>query len=182
MLSYRHSPAASFREFVITTLVMRTIFTAAATAAFCSLASALPTSNLTPRAGGPAIVPIPSTCTITPLAPPTSSNNNNNNQSFLPAPATADASLYSAYYPSFSSNKTQMAQQCLQQCYGYGDHIECRTAFWAENVVVPPGYYGTEGGYLATACLMFDRVLSEGDFVGAPEGQGTGAFAATVEC
>lgn len=75
-----------------------------------------------------------------------------------------------------------MAQQCLQQCYGYGDHVECKTAFWAENVLVPPGYYGTQGGYLATACLMFDRLLGQGDFVAAPEGQGTGAFAATVEC
>ncbi|KAJ5058003.1 hypothetical protein J3E74DRAFT_366852, partial [Bipolaris maydis] len=150
---------------------MRTVFTVATTAVLCSLVSALPTSNLDPRAGGPAIVPIPSTCTVTPLAPPTtsSSSSNNNNQSFLPAPGTTDASLYSAYYPSFSSNKTQMAQQCLQQCYGYGDH----------NVLVPPGYYGTQGGYLATACLMFDRLLGQGDFVAAPEGQGTGAFAAT---
>lgn len=75
-----------------------------------------------------------------------------------------------------------MAQQCLQQCYGYGTHVECKTAYWAENVTVPKGYYGSEGGYLATACLLFGRVLGEGDFVGAPEGQGVGAWAAVVEC
>lgn len=75
-----------------------------------------------------------------------------------------------------------MAEQCLQQCYGYGNHVECKTAYWAENVVVPKGYYGSEGGYLATACLMFDRVLGVQDFVAAPEGQGTGAFAASIQC
>ncbi|USP74665.1 uncharacterized protein yc1106_01939 [Curvularia clavata] len=141
----------------------------------CSLASALalPTSNL-PRAGGPAIVPIPSTCTVTQPVAAT--------PSFLPAPATTAATLYSAYYPSFSSNKTQMAQQCLQQCYGYGTHTECKTAYWAENVVIPKGYYGTEGGGLATACLMFDRELGQEDFVLAPEGQGTGAWAGVIEC
>ena len=140
--------------------------------ALLSLASALPTTTLLSRAGGPAILPLPSTCTVShPLTGP---------PSFLPAPATTP--LYSAYYPSFTSNTTQMAQQCVQQCYGYGTHVECKTADWAENVVVPKGYYGTEGGYLATACLLFDKVLGEGDFVAAPEGQGTGAIAAVVQC
>ena len=151
-----------------------TIFTAAA---ICSLASALPTSDLISRAGGPAVKPIPANCTVTrpltPAAPPC----------YLPAPAaTTTALLYSAYYPSFSSNTTQMALQCLQQCYGYGNPGQCKTAYWAENVVVPKGYYGTEGGYLSTACLMFDRALTGADFVAAPQGQATDAFAATIEC
>jgi hypothetical protein len=93
-----------------------------------------------------------------------------------------DALLYSAYYPSFSTNKTAMAEQCLQQCYGYGYHVECRTVFWAENLVVPAGYYGTPGGKLSTGCLLFNRTLLSSDFETAPEGQATDWFAASLAC
>ena len=75
-----------------------------------------------------------------------------------------------------------MAEQCLQQCYGYGNHVECKTAFWAENVVVPAGYYGTPGGQLSTGCIMFSRALESSDFVAAPEGQATDAFAGNIAC
>jgi hypothetical protein len=95
---------------------------------------------------------------------------------------TADDVLYNAYYPSFSTNKTAMAEQCLQQCYGYGNHVECKTAFWAENIVVPAGYYGTPGGQLSTGCVLFSRTLESGDFVAAPEGQATDAFAGSIAC
>ncbi|KAF2850556.1 hypothetical protein T440DRAFT_468533 [Plenodomus tracheiphilus IPT5] len=146
--------------------------------ALVSLSSALPTTNtLVSRAGGPAIVPIPDTCTITNPLPTTTGTT-----SFLPAPSTNSDILYSAYYSSFSTNKTAMAEQCLQQCYGYGYHVECKTAFWAENVLTPAGYYGTPGGDLATACVLFGRALVAGDFVVAPEGQGTDAFAGNIAC
>lgn len=144
-------------------------------AAICSLASALSTSNLVLRAGGPAITPIPSTCAVTNPMPAS-------NASYVPAPATNNDVLYSSYYPAFSSNTTEMAQQCLQQCYGYGNHVECKTAYWAQNVAVPAGYYGTAGGQLETACLMFSRALTSDDFVVAPEGQGTDAVAGNVAC
>ena len=75
-----------------------------------------------------------------------------------------------------------MAEQCLEQCYGYGYHVECKTAYWAENVVMPAGYYGSSGGQLETACLMFNRTLVEDDFVVAPEGQATDAFAGNIQC
>jgi hypothetical protein len=121
-------------------------------------------------------VPIPSTCTVTdPLS-------TESNTSYVPSPAAHDDILYSSYYPSYTSNTTAMAQQCLQQCYGYGYHVECKTAYWAENVVVPAGYYGTAGGQLETACLMFSRVLTSDDFVAAPEGQGTSATASNIAC
>jgi hypothetical protein len=100
----------------------------------------------------------------------------------VPSPAAHDDILYSSYYPSYTSNTTAMAQQCLQQCYGYGYHVECKTAYWAENMVVPAGYYGTAGGQLETACLMFSRALTSDDFVAAPEGQGTGATAGNIAC
>jgi hypothetical protein len=100
----------------------------------------------------------------------------------LPAPATNNAILYSSYYPSFSSNTSAMAEQCLQQCYGYGYHVECKSAYWAENVMVPAGYYGTAGGQLSTACLMFSRALNMDDFVPVPEGQRIDAFAGNIAC
>ncbi|KAF1939984.1 hypothetical protein EJ02DRAFT_456440 [Clathrospora elynae] len=154
---------------------MRTSTTILA-AALCSLAFALPSSLIRPRAGGPAIIAIPSTCTVTnPLV--TASD-----ASYQPAPATSDDLLYSAYYTSFSTNKTEMANQCLEQCYGYGYHVECKTAYWAENVAVPAGYYGSTGGQLETACLMFSRVFTAEDFVAAPQGQATDAVAGNIEC
>ncbi|KAF1843280.1 uncharacterized protein K460DRAFT_368175 [Cucurbitaria berberidis CBS 394.84] len=146
------------------------------TAALCSTISALPSPNMLPRAGGPAIVPIPSTCTISfplPTSPATTTT-------YQPAPATTADLLYSAYYPAFSTNKTAMAEQCLQQCYGYGYHVECKTAYWAENILVPAGEYGA--GELSTACLLFSRALDERDFVVAKEGQATGAFAGSIAC
>lgn len=146
-----------------------------AAAALSSLVSALPSPNILPRAGGPAILPIPSNCTITyPL--PTSPEA----AAYQPAPATTNDTLYSAYYPAFSTNKTAMAQQCLQQCYGYGYHVECKTAYWAQNILVPAGSYGA--GQLSTACLLFSRALSGSDFVVAPGGQATDAFAGNIAC
>jgi hypothetical protein len=139
-------------------------------------ALAVTPGSITPRAGGPAIVPIPSTCTVSnPL--PTSVIT-----SYQPAPLTNDALLYTAYYSSFSTNKTVMAQQCFEQCYGYGYHVECKTAFWAENLVVPAGYYGMPGGQLSTGCLFFNRTLASEDFVPAPEGQATDARAVNIAC
>ncbi|KAF1960837.1 hypothetical protein CC80DRAFT_265616 [Byssothecium circinans] len=143
---------------------------------FTALTAALPTSHLTPRAGGPAILPIPSTCTV-------SNPRSATPATFLPsAELQSTALLYSAYYPSPTSNKTQLAEQCLQQCYGYGNHVECKAAFWAENVVVPPGYYGSPGGQLMTACLMYSRAVTEADFTQAPKGEGTDAYTRNLAC
>jgi hypothetical protein len=159
-------------------MLISTAISLLSTAAFSTFVSALPatTPNILARAGGPAIVPIPPTCSVTDPLPASSS------ASYVPAPSTSNALLYSAYYPSFSTNKTAMAQQCLEQCYGYGYHVECKTAFWAENIVVPAGYYGTAGGQLSTGCLFFNRPLMNGDFVPAPEGQGTHSFARNIAC
>ncbi|CAI6337506.1 unnamed protein product [Periconia digitata] len=142
---------------------------------FASIAIALPTSNLLPRAGGPAIVPIPSNCAVTnPMEATTLGT------AFLPASATEDVALYSAYYPSNSANTTQMAEQCSQQCYGYGDHTECKASFWAENVEIPEGRLGA--GQLSTACLLYKRALTDFDFTPAPEGEGTSAYTRNIAC
>jgi len=143
-----------------------------------ALASALPTSsNVSPRAGGPAQVPIPSNCkVINPLPSPTA------DETYLPGPSANDAVLYYAYYPSPTTNKTALSTQCLEQCYGYGNTGECKTAYWAENVPVPAGYYGSPGGQLETACLFFNRALVAGDFVIAPTGEATTPFAGNIIC
>ncbi|KAF2877402.1 hypothetical protein BDV95DRAFT_589993 [Massariosphaeria phaeospora] len=150
----------------------------ASTLLFAAFAAAAPMSDhVHKRAGGPIAKPIPSTCTVTnPL--PTSSGA----ETYQPAPATSDALLYSAYYPSPSSNKTALAEQCLQQCYGYGDSTQCKTVYWAENVVTPAGYRGSPGGALQTGCVFFNRTLVNADFVPAPAGQATDAFAGNIQC
>lgn len=145
------------------------------TTLFFGLTAALPTTTkLHPRAGGPAIIPIPSTCVISNPNPSPSPAD------FLPTPSTSSASLYSAYYPSNSANTTQMAEQCLQQCYGYGDHTECKASFFAENVLIPDGQTGA--GQLSAVCLLYTRALVKEDFEGAPEGQGTGAWTRNLAC
>jgi hypothetical protein len=147
---------------------------------FTSLAaftSALPSPTLSNRAGGPAISPIPSSCTVSnPLPTPEA------DESYIPAPSTSDVLVYSAYYPSPSTDKTALALQCLQQCYGYGKKGDCVASYWAENIPTPPGYYGTPGGSLETGCLFFTRLLTAEDFVIAPEGQATSSSAGNIVC
>lgn len=140
---------------------------------FAGVAMALPTSSLHPRAGGPAITPIPSSCAI---YNPVSAES----PAFIPSSVAEGALLYSAYYPSNSADTTEMAEQCLEQCYGYGYHTECKASYWAENVVIPEGYRGA--GQLSTACLLYTRALSVDDFVIAPEGQGTSAYTRNLAC
>lgn len=143
-----------------------------------ALASAIPLlTNIVPRAGGPIAKPIPSTCTVTDPIPSLTPG-----QGALPLPSTNNALLYSAYYPSPSENKTEMAEQCFQQCYGYGDSTECKTAFWAENVVVPAGYYGGPGGYNMTACLFYNETLTTEEFDITDGSQGTTPAAADIQC
>ncbi|PSN68771.1 hypothetical protein BS50DRAFT_324017 [Corynespora cassiicola Philippines] len=154
---------------LISTFILTAVITAVA---------ALPTAtDLTPRAGGPTAKPIPPTCSVTNPLPLASAD-----KSYIPGDSVKDVQLYSAYYPSPSPNKTALAQQCLEQCYGYGDSTQCKSAFWAENVPTPPGYYGTPGGQLLTACLMYTRPLEGGDFAVAPGGQATDAFAGNIAC
>jgi hypothetical protein len=75
-----------------------------------------------------------------------------------------------------------MSQQCLEQCYGYGTSTECHSAYWAENIPVPAGYYGSPGGQLETACIFYTRALTAADLEAAPEGQGTSSFARNIAC
>ncbi|ORY00658.1 hypothetical protein BCR34DRAFT_494420 [Clohesyomyces aquaticus] len=146
--------------------------------ALASLSTALPTSSkLDARAGGPAIVPIPSSCAVTNPYPTASSSS----QTYTPGPSADNARGYYAYYPAFSDIDS-MQLQCLEQCYGYGNKGDCVSAFWAQNLPVPDGYYGSTGGPLMTGCLFFNRTLTPEDFVVAPEGQATTPYARNIQC
>ncbi|XPT00385.1 hypothetical protein M3J09_009539 [Ascochyta lentis] len=141
--------------------------------------NALPAITPNVRAGGPAAVPVPSNCTITNLAPTLGQMRN---QTYIPTAGANKNILYSSYYPSYSSNITTMSLQCLQQCHGYGDGSQCKASFWAENMVVPEGYYGSPGGQLETACLFFNQTMKDEDFVVTKGGQASNTFAWNLEC
>lgn len=141
---------------------------ASTTTVFTVLVALTAASPVVPRAGGPAIKPIPSSCTITDPKPAEAN--------FLPKGVEP---LYAAYFPSPSTNTTQMAEQCLQQCYGYGDSTQCHAAFWAENVEVPQGSRGT--GKMTT-CQLFSRPLTAQDFEPAMDGEATDAYARNLAC
>lgn len=131
-----------------------------------ALAAATP---LTPRAGGPAIVPIPSDCKTTNPLPSTSGNK--------PTPDT----LYTQFISSGESTSKQ-AQTCFEQCYGFGTPGSCKAAVFALNVPTPKGYYGTEGGVLEASCMMFSDYLDESQFEAAPAGQYTNETAMNIYC
>jgi hypothetical protein len=168
-------PRATYDHELPTILIKMLTFTILAS--LVTLTLALPSSTLSKRAGGPAISPIPSSCTISHPLPTATAD-----ETYIPAPSTSGVLIYSAYYPSPSTNKTALALQCLQQCYGYGYKGDCVASYWAENVPTPSGYYGTAGGYLETACLYYSRELTETDFVVAPKGQATTPSAGNISC
>ncbi|OCK86033.1 hypothetical protein K432DRAFT_377134 [Lepidopterella palustris CBS 459.81] len=144
-----------------------------------TLTSAVPTRlNLNRRAGGPAAVPIPANCTVkNPLPTSTSPST----VAYAPAPSTTSAYVYSAYYYPFSTNQTALFTQCLEQCYGYGNKGECVAAYLASNVPAPP-LFGSPGGQLETACLMYNRTLTPADFVVASPGTYTDARCGNIVC
>lgn len=144
-------------KMALTTILLSTL---------AALASAFP---LRKRAGGPAIVSIPTDC---PQTNPLPAGNG-----LMPTPAT----LYQAYYTD-SRPAAEVAQQCFDQCYGYGNPGSCKAAVLAYNVPTPAGYYGTAGGVLETSCMLFADYLQESDFAAAPGGQYTSENATNIYC
>jgi len=117
-------------------------------------------TNLLVRAGGPAIVPIPSSCNITsPL--PISPSQISPPQSYKPRVNVSSSEIYSYY---LSPDSTANFTECLEQCYGFGDPGECKSAYMAQDVPAPP-LFGAPGGSLSTACLMYNITLTKHDFV-----------------
>jgi hypothetical protein len=148
-------------------------------AAFLPLmASATP---LLKRAGGPTPSPIPNDCTvINPL--PHAACGVGNVDGWAPTKDFTEAhQLYASYFGSFASISDQWTQ-CVESCCGYGDTGDCKSALLAYQVPTPAGYYGTAGGVLETACLLYDDYLTPNDFEAAEDGQYQNATAGSIYC
>ncbi|KAK5163272.1 uncharacterized protein LTR77_010858 [Saxophila tyrrhenica] len=149
------------------------------------LASLLPllaaASPLVERAGGPASVPVPASCAvINPL--PFANCGSSNVDGYKPNPDfVTDHLLYQAYFTSGQS-QAEDAQQCKEQCFGYGNPGQCKSSFIANQVPTPKGYYGTKGGQLETGCLLFDEYLSPLDFISSKAGRYVNATATDIYC
>lgn len=138
-------------------------------------------SPLVERAGGPAIKPIPKTCTVINPLPHAACGTANVN-GFMPDPDFVTANLlYQAYFDNSGSAKEQ-AKQCKEQCYGYGNPGECKSSFVGFKIPVPAGYLGTDGGQLEIGCLLFSEYLDPTTFVASPKGQYQKATAANIYC
>jgi hypothetical protein len=146
------------------------------------LSSAVSSSpNLDKRAGGPAAVAIPSKCTtINPLPHAHCGIGNINGYAVNPKFSNSSA-LFSSYYTATAS-VTDASDFCFKQCYGFGNKGDCKSAVFAYNVPTPKGYYGTAGGDLMNACLMYKNYLSPLDFVTAETAQWTNATAVSIYC
>ena len=144
-----------------------------------SVASALtiPSEALHERAGGPAFVPLTPNCTAAQFLYTTLDGT-----TFQPkAEVKAESLTYQAYYGNGVYDREKETRGCVEQCNSWYPK-ECTSAFWAEDLVIPKGYYGTPGGSLSTGCLFFKRPLMAEDFEVAPEGQAERFYAANIEC
>ncbi|KAI6851397.1 hypothetical protein KC332_g213 [Hortaea werneckii] len=153
--------------------------------------TALPTTAtpVAPRAGGPTFEPIPKNCTITDQLPTNTPFPNGTNTTTLlpsgwklPANFTGCHEIYSSYFSQPFYTPAEQALHCQQQCYGFGERGTCKAILLGYNVPTPEGYYGTEGGELATACLLYDVFLEEAMFVPAPQGQYVNETAINLNC
>jgi len=134
------------------------------------------------RAGGPTLKPIPPTCTLTNPLPTSDCILTTTTNGLKPASNFRSAhTLYQSYFD-LPTSTNELWDQCSQQCYGYGDKDECKSAVLAREVPVPEGYYGGAGGELRVACLLFDGFLAAGDFEGAVEGQWVDVRAGNLHC
>ena len=145
------------------------------------LSSTVSGTPIDKRAGGPAAVPIPSNCTtINPLPHAQCGTGNVNGYAVSPKFSNTSA-LYSSYYTATGS-VAEASDFCFKQCYGYGNKGDCKSAVFAYNVPTPKGYYGTAGGDLMNACLMYKDYLSPLEFGKAEKGQWTNATAVSIYC
>ena len=133
------------------------------------------------RAGGPVALPIPANCTTINPMPHANCGTANTNGYMVNSDFTTASLLYSAYFEQNLSPSAQ-AEQCFEQCNGYGNPGQCKSALLAYQVPTPKGYYGTPGGVLEIACLMYTDYLDPNQFVAAPEGQYLNATAVNIYC
>ena len=133
-------------------------------------------------AGGPTPKPIPSTCTLTNPLPHSDCSIDTATSGYKPASSFAsNHTLYESYFD-LPTPAEELWEHCSQQCHGYGDEDECKSAILAYEVPTPRGYYGGPGGDLMIACLMFDDFLATDVFEKAEEGQWLDVRAGNLQC
>ena len=138
---------------------------------FAPLALSIP---LTPRAGGPAIVPIPSDCSVTCAAPTYPTDAFKATDAF-----TTANSVFSQYIPSDSvTNVSDSYNTCLEQCFGFGNPGECVSTVFASNVTYQ-AFGVTSVGY---ACIMFGGPIAGGDLEAVTDGSWAGARGTNIGC
>lgn len=101
---------------------------------------------LFPRAGGPAVVPIPANCTTTSIHPSPPCKNFTVTSDFQAA-----HQVYSIILSEPPSSEQDLWTTCQEQCYGFGNDGDCVSVLLAENVT------GEEYGYSVNGlgCLFF---------------------------
>lgn len=148
-----------------------------------TILTALTTSNpILPRAGGPIGKPIPSNCTQTNPLPSPNTTTGQVSGVQPDADFTSANLIYSAYFSEPNLTPAEQSQQCFEQCYGYGEPGDCISALLGFDIPTPAGYYGTSGGQLSTACLMYREFLNPGVFVDSVEGQWVNLTAVDISC
>ncbi|MCJ1326291.1 hypothetical protein MMC10_002955 [Thelotrema lepadinum] len=129
---------------------------------------------LTLRAGGPGIVSIPSTCSVTCAAPTYPTDAFKATDSF-----TSTNSVFNQYIPSDSvTNVSASYNTCLEQCFGFGNPGECVSTVFASNVTYQ-AYGVTSVGY---ACIMFGKSLTGADMEAVTDGSWAGARGTNIGC
>ena len=141
------------------------------------------------RAGGPARVPIPDSCTLNSITPnstvslPGSQSYALSNSSSSFSPTTDFRGTYTTYSyfleddsGSAGWNESAKLQQCLEQCYGFGE--TCTGVAWGHHVW---GYtYGVV--VYEIACLFLGQDLLQRDLVLVSNGSWTQAMAVNIDC
>jgi hypothetical protein len=131
-------------------------------------------------AGGPTPKPIPFTCTLANPLPHSNCSTTTISNYKPTSNFTSTHTLYASYFD-LPTPTSELWEQCSQQCYGYGEEGECKSAVLAHDVPTPEGYYGGPGGELMIGCLMFDEYLTPNDFEKV-EGQWNNVKAGNLKC
>lgn len=157
------------------------LFSTVLTAVALPLLAAASPIELDRRAGGPAIVPLASNCTlINPLPHASQHPGNASISGYQPSSLFSSSQIYSWYIPQpdFISQEARWSN-CIQQCNGLSG---CVSAFMAYNAPLPKGWLGLPGGELEVGCFMFNTTLTPLDFVAAEKGNYVNATAGNIYC
>ncbi len=142
--------------------------------ATAAAAAAVPV--LQARAGGPIAQPIPADCDIYTVRPSPMDTAFKPTDDFI-----ASAQIYSYYLPDPAPvNDDDAFQNCLEQCYGYGNPgRDCKSVVWAHQVPGASFGYGSGNG---SACLFFHGTVYDFDLEATTDGTYVEARADNIVC